>query len=306
MHTIVAAIWLAPDVRQLDVVAPRVAAKWQPGQFIILRVHDRGERIPLTVVETNHSNGTIRLIVQGVGKTTRLLNSLEVGQAILDVVGPLGTPTPLEGNGRVVVVAGGVGAAIALPIARAVRRVGRPVRAILGARNRERVILEEEFRAAVDALDIVTDDGSAGRAGLVTDVLSNLLAQPSEPAVGQVFAIGPVAMMRAVAEVTRPCRIPTLVSLNAIMVDGTGMCGGCRVIVGGAARFACVDGPDFDAHQVDFDVLAMRNRMYQAQETVARERFAQDPGRDLARVDELCRLAQVHPEVSRLARPEES
>lgn len=262
---------LARDVRALRVQAPRIARKQRAGQFVIVRVHDRGERIPLTIAAADPGAGSITLVVQGIGKTTRLINSLSAGEGLLDVVGPLGQPSEVARFGHVVVIGGGVGTAIAWPTARAFREAENRVTSILGARTRELVILEEELRAVSQDLHVVTDDGSHGQRGVVTDVLERRLADG--PRVDRVLAIGPVPMMRAVAEVTRPHAIPTIVSLNALMVDGTGMCGGCRVIVGGESRFACVEGPEFDAHQVDFGVLAQRNACYRDAERAALEAF---------------------------------
>ena len=287
--------WLGPNVKRLEVRAPRIAAKQQAGQFVIVRVHEHGERIPLTIADGDTSRGTITLIVQGIGKTTQLINSLETGQAILDVVGPLGVPSEIRVFGTVVVIGGGVGTAIAWPTARALKQAGNHVVAILGARTKELLIMEDEMRAVSDDLLIATDDGSYGRRGRVTDVLQELI-QGGSP-IDHVLAIGPIPMMRGVAEVTRPSAIPTTVSLNSIMVDGTGMCGGCRVLVGGQARFACVDGPEFDAHEVDFYVLAQRNNMYRAAERDALRRFTENPGRDLLRVEDECRLVAQCPEL---------
>ncbi|MBM3998310.1 MAG: sulfide/dihydroorotate dehydrogenase-like FAD/NAD-binding protein [Planctomycetes bacterium] len=299
MFEIVESRPLGPDVKRIVVRAPRVARKQLPGQFVIVRVHDRGERIPLTICDSDGGAGTITLIVQGIGKTTRLINALEAGQGLLDVVGPLGNPSEIRVHGRVVVVAGGVGVAIALPTARALKDAGNHVDAILGARAKDLVILEAELRAASHTCIVTTDDGSHGRRGLVVDPLREFLR--TGPPMDLVLAIGPIPMMRSVAEATREAAIPTVVSLNSIMVDGTGMCGGCRVVVGDQARFACVDGPEFDAHQVDFGVLAQRNAMYRDAERVALERFREHPERDLERVprpldSEPCRLAQRHPE----------
>lgn len=299
MFKIVEAAWLAENVKRFEIQAPRVASKQQAGQFVIVRIHQHGERIPLTIASSDPERGTVSLIVQGVGKTTRLLNSLEAGQFVLDVVGPLGKPSDIRQYGTVGVVAGGVGTAIVLPIARELKRAGNRVLAILGARNKSLVILEDELRAAANELYVTTDDGSYGQRGLVTDKLRELIDR--EP-IDHVFAIGPIPMMRGVAEVTRSCEIPTTVSLNSIMVDGTGMCGGCRVLVGGESRFACVDGPEFDAHQVDFDVLAQRNAMYRASERDALKRFEQHPQEDFDEVESNCRLAQEHPEL--VAQPE--
>lgn len=259
---------LGPGVKQFEIEAPRIARKQRAGQFVILRVHETGERIPLTIKASDPSRGTITIVVQAVGKTTTLLNALGEGDAILDVVGPLGKPSEIELYGRCVVIGGGVGTAIALPTARALHDAGNHVVAILGARTKELLLLENEVRASSDELFVMTDDGSYGERGLVTDKLRELIEMQN---VDYVLAIGPVPMMRAVAETTRPRAIRTVVSLNAIMVDGTGMCGGCRVLVGGESKFACVDGPEFDAHAVDFKVLMQRNAMYREQERAAME-----------------------------------
>lgn len=285
---IVEARFLAPDVKRFIVLAPRVAQRQSPGQFVIVRLHRQGERIPLTIADSDNERGTITLIVQGVGKTTRLMNRLASGDAILDVVGPLGRPSEIEFLGNVMVIGGGVGTAIAYPTARASARAGNRVLAILGARTRDLVILEDEMREVTASLWITTDDGSYGERGLVTDCLCRLIDEGLE--LHQVLAIGPIPMMRAVAEATRARKIPTVVSLNSIMVDGTGMCGGCRVRIGGESRFACVDGPEFDAHQVDFEVLARRNTQYREAEGLALERFEANPDAELQRVREDCRL----------------
>lgn len=297
MFPITNSAWLAPNIKQFEVVAPRIARKQRAGQFVIIRLHEQGERIPLTIAGANPAAGTISLIVQGVGKTTKLMNSLETGDAILDVVGPLGVPSDTRKFGNVIVVAGGVGAAIAYPTARGLSLAGNQVTSILGARTRELVLLEQAFAEVSVELLITTDDGSYGERALVTDKLRELIGSRK---VDAVFAMGPIAMMRAVAEVTRPPAIHTVVSLNSIMVDGTGMCGGCRVLVGSESKFACVDGPEFDAHLVDFEVLAQRNRMYTAAETRALAAFEADPAKDLSRARESCRLAEKHPEVALL------
>jgi len=297
MFKILATQWLGTDVKRFEIDAPRIAAKQQAGQFVIVRVHDHGERIPLTIADSDPEAGTITLVVQGIGKTTRMLNALEAGQCLLDVVGPLGNPSEIRKFGTVVVVGGGVGTAIAWPVARALKQAGNRVLTILGARPKQLHILESELRAVSEQLFIMTEDGSYGDRGLVTDKLQELLDDGER--IDLVLAIGPIPMMRGLAEVTRPRGIATTVSLNSIMVDGTGMCGGCRVLVGGKARFACVDGPEFDAHQVDFDVLAQRNATYRAAERNALERFEQDPQRDLERVEQQCRLVEQHPELER-------
>lgn len=294
MFEITDATWLAENVKRFKIKAPRIARKQQPGQFVIVRIHEHGERIPLTIADSDPDAGTITLIVQGVGKTTRLMNSLSTGEFVLDVVGPLGKPSENQLYGNVAVVAGGVGTAIVLPIARALTQAGNYVVAIQGARTRSLIILEDELRSAVEDLFITTDDGSYGQRGMVTDQLQRLIAARH---IDMVLAVGPIPMMRGVAEVTRPHGIPTTVSLNSIMIDGTGMCGGCRVIVGGEPRFACVDGPEFDAHLVDFDILCQRNAMYHASEQESLQRYQAHPETDRADVDALCRLAAQHPEL---------
>jgi ferredoxin/flavodoxin---NADP+ reductase len=281
MFTILETRPLATDVKLLRLEAARIAGKRQAGQFVILRVHERGERIPLTIADSDPERGSITLVVQGVGKTTRLLNSLRVGEQVLDVVGPLGRPSEIARFGTACVIGGGVGAAIAYPTAVALKRAGNRVISILGGRTRSLVVLEAEIRATSDALFVTTDDGSFGEKGLVTDRLRALL---DEERIDYVLAIGPIPMMRAVAETTRPHAIRTVVSLNSVMVDGTGMCGGCRVSVGGESRFACVDGPEFDAHQVDFQNLANRNAMYRQMEARSLREFLDHPERDLALV----------------------
>lgn len=263
MFPIVAARVLGPGVKQFEVAAPRIARKQRPGQFVIIRLDDTGERIPLTIRGSDPAAGTITLVVQAIGKTTHQLNGLEAGDSILDVVGPLGKASEIDLYGTVVVIGGGVGTAIALPTAAAMHDAGNRVISILGARTRDLLILEDEVRAASDDVFVMTDDGSYGQRGLVTDKLREVLAAQK---VDFVLAIGPIPMMRAVAEVTREPRIKTVVSLNSIMVDGTGMCGGCRVAVDGEPRFACVDGPEFDAHKVDFAALADRLTAYRDHE----------------------------------------
>ncbi len=252
-------------VTLITVSAPQVAKKALPGQFIILRVDEYGERIPLTIADYDRVNGTVTVIFQKVGFTTRLLGEKNVGDDILDFVGPLGRPTEIpEGTRRVCVVGGGVGCAIAYPQAKGLHEAGIPVDVIVGFRNKDIVILEDEFRAACDELYITTDDGSYGEKGFVTNKLQSLIE--GGKGYDLVIAIGPVPMMKFVSKTTEPFGIKTLVSLNPIMVDGTGMCGGCRVSVGGETKFACVDGPDFDGHQVDYDELMNRNTIYREKE----------------------------------------
>jgi ferredoxin/flavodoxin---NADP+ reductase len=295
MFPIVEARFLAPDIKRFTIEAPRIARKRKAGQFVILRLHNHGERIPLTIADSEPEAGTITIIVQGIGKTTKLLNMLEAGDAVLDVVGPLGNPSDVERYGTVVVIGGGVGAAIAYPTAKAMKQAGNHVISILGGRSKELVILESEIGAISDELLISTDDGSHGEKGLVTDRLRALIE--AGRAIDFVLAIGPVRMMQAVAETTRPHHIKTVVSLNAMMVDGTGMCGGCRVLTAHGVRFACVDGPEFDAHLVDYDLLVRRNRTYVKSEADSLQRFMANPQHDLDLVHESCRLEQKHPEV---------
>jgi len=269
MYRILAAERLAPTVARLVVDAPLVARKHQAGHFVIVRTGADGERVPLTIVEADAERGTITVIVQAVGKSTKAIVALEAGDALADVLGPLGNPTPIERHGEVACIGGGVGVAELLPIARALGAAGNTVHVIVGGRTRELVILEDEMAACAQSLVITTDDGSHGRKGIVTDALRELIARRP---IDAVYAIGPLPMMKAVAEVTRPASIPTIASLNAIMVDGTGMCGGCRVRVAGEMMFACVDGPEFDAHAVDFDELIRRNGAYRDLEHLADER----------------------------------
>lgn len=270
MYQIVKKRALNATVTLMEVEAPHIARKAQAGQFIIFRVDEQGERVPLTIADYDREKGTVTIIFQIVGASTKLLNTLEEGGLILDFVGPLGVPTHISPDTkRVCVIGGGVGTAIAFPQAKALHNAGIQVDMIAGFRSREIVILEEEMRAVTDNLYLMTDDGSYGEKGLVTDKLKALVDAGNT--YDLVIAIGPVIMMKFVAETTRPYGIKTLVSLNPIMIDGTGMCGGCRVSVGGKMKFACVDGPDFDGHEVDFDELMHRNAFYKEQETVARE-----------------------------------
>jgi len=270
MFLIREARWLATDVRWIEVEAPRIAARHKAGHFVIVRPVENSERIPLTVASVDRVAGTIMLVVQRVGTTTRRLCGLEPGEAIQDVVGPLGKPTEIKNFGHTVLVGGGVGTAVIYPQAIALKNAGNRVSAIIGGRSKPYVILEKELAEVCDTVYPCTDDGSYGYAGMVTGKLGELIGDPAEK-VGAVLTAGPVAMMKAVAELTRPPAIPTVASLNPIMVDGTGMCGGCRVMIEGTMMFACVDGPEFDAHKVDFDELSDRLRAYRAQERAALE-----------------------------------
>jgi len=271
MFKILQAALIAPGIKRFLIEAPRIARKHEAGQFVILRLDEHGERIPLTIESADKERGTITIVVQAVGKTTYQLNALNEGDEIQDVVGPLGKPSVIESFGTVVVVGGGVGTALAYPTTVALKRAGNRILTILGGRNRDLVILEEEMRAASDILYVTTDDGSYGEKGLVTDKLRQLLA--SDEKIQLVLAVGPVPMMKAVADLTREKGIHTVVSLNPIMIDGTGMCGGCRVLVGGKSQFACVDGPEFNAHEVNFEVLMQRNRMYREAERRSLEEY---------------------------------
>lgn len=251
---------LNPTVTLMEIEAPLVARKAEPGQFIILRVTSDGERIPLTVADYNREAGTITIIFQIVGATTALLNQKEEGEFISDFVGPLGRATHTEGLKKVAVVGGGVGCAIAYPVAKKLHELGCEVHSIVGFRNKDLLILEDEFRAASKELIIMSDDGSVGEKGLVTDALKKLIEAGNQ--YDEVIAIGPLIMMKFVCKLTKEYGIKTVVSMNPVMIDGTGMCGGCRLSVGGEMKFACVDGPEFDGHLVDFDEAMDRSRMY--------------------------------------------
>lgn len=264
MNRIVSKQVLAPAITRFEIEAPLIARKRQPGQFVILRVHEGGERIPLTIADADPERGTITLIVQRVGHTTTELSALREGEAVLDLCGPLGSPTHIEKFGNAVVVGGGVGTAVVYPIAKGLKAAGNTVWAIVGAQSEPLLLLEEELRSFCDEVAITTDDGSKGFKGFVSALLQEWIHN-GRP-IDYVMAAGPVPMMRAVCEVTRPAGVKTVVSLNPIMVDGTGMCGGCRVSVGGEAKYTCVDGPEFDGHLVDFDLLIRRLRMYRPQE----------------------------------------
>lgn len=260
---------LNPTVTRMVVEAPLVARNAQPGQFVILRVDQQGERIPLTIAGYDRKAGTVTIIFQLVGASTLALDRLNPGDAIQDFAGPLGTPSHTEGLKKVAVVGGGVGCAIALPVAQKLHDQGAVVHAIVGFRSKDLVILREEFQAASEKLLLMTDDGSAGQKGLVTDALKELIESGEQ--YDQVIAIGPLVMMKFVCALTKQYDLPTVVSMNPLMVDGTGMCGGCRLTVGGTMRFACVDGPDFDGHQVDFDEAIARAGIYRPHEQQARE-----------------------------------
>lgn len=266
---------LNPAVKLLEVEAPYIARKAEPGQFIILRVREDGERIPLTIADYDRDKGTVTIIFQEVGKTTELLGAMAQGDRILDFVGPLGTASHLEGYKKAAVIGGGLGTAIAYPQAKKLYNLGTEVDVITGFRNKSLIILEEELKAVSTRLFTATDDGSNGNKGFVTDILKKLIEDGNKYDV--VIAIGPLIMMKMVSLLTKQYGIKTLVSMNPVMIDGTGMCGGCRITVGGETKFACVDGPDFDGHEVDFDEAMRRQTMYKYQEKKSLE-------------DHICRL----------------
>ena len=260
MYRIVRKEALKPTVILYEIEAPMVAKKAEPGQFIILRVDENGERIPITIHDYDREKGTVTIIVQTVGATTEKLSHKQQGEFIQDFVGPLGRPTETEGKKKVCVFGGGVGCAIAYPVHKKFHDCGAEVHAVVGFKNKDVVILEDKFKSASDVMKLVTDDGSYGEKGLVTDALKQLIEEGNQ--YDEIFAIGPAIMMKFVSKTTEPYGIPTTVSMSPIMVDGTGMCGGCRLTVGGETKFACVDGPDFDGHKVDWDESLKRGKMY--------------------------------------------
>lgn len=266
-HIIIDRLDLSPQVKQIKVYAPEIAEKAQAGQFVMLRICDECERIPLTLVEWDRAEGSITLIFQEVGLSTKRLGTLQVGDEILNVAGPLGNPSVIRNYGLAAVVCGGVGTAAAYPIAKALKEAGNTVVSIVGARNEALLILEQEMRGVSDEFYISTDDGSRGHKGFVSDVLKSLIDKKYSFDI--VYAIGPPMMMKTTSEVTRPYGIKTVVSLNPIMVDGMGMCGACRVSVGGLTKFACIDGPEFDAHSTNFEELIKRLRVYPSEEKLA-------------------------------------
>lgn len=271
MYKIVQKEVLAPTIIKYVIEAPYVAPKRKAGNFVIIRVEETGERIPLTLVDSDKAKGTVTLIVQAIGKTTRALALKNVGDSILDLMGPLGNPTPLEHGKTIACIGGGVGTAELYPITKALKEAGNKIYTIVGARSKELVILENEMKSVSDEFYITTDDGSYKRKGFVTDQLKELL--DANLGIDMVYAIGPLPMMKAVSNLTKPYKVRTVVSLNAIMVDGTGMCGGCRVSIKGQMKFACVDGPEFEAHEVDFDEMLARNRSYAGMEKESIARF---------------------------------
>lgn len=269
MHKIVSSEQIAPDIQRIRIEAPKIARKRKPGQFIVLRVREGGERIPLTIVDSDPEEGTITLVIQGIGKSTKEINSLKAGETIEDLAGPLGMPSHIENFGTAVVIGGGVGTGVAFPTAYAIKQAGNHTIGIVGARTKELVVLEDEMEQICDELYVTTDDGSYGFHGFVTQKLQELIDEGRQ--IDFVLAVGPLPMMRAVANLTRPYGIKTVVSLNPVMIDGIGMCGGCRATVGDETVFVCVDGPEFDGHLVDFDELTKRNRAYAGQEKQSME-----------------------------------
>jgi ferredoxin/flavodoxin---NADP+ reductase len=266
---------LAQSVTKYIIEAPYVARKRKAGNFVIIRVDETGERIPLTLVDSDPKTGTITLIVQALGKTTKALALKNEGEFIQDVMGPLGNPTPIETGKTIACVGGGVGTAELYPITKALKDAGNTIYTIVGARSKELVILEQEMGGVSDQFFVTTDDGSYKRKGFVTDQLKELL--DANLGINMVYAIGPLPMMKAVTQLTKPYQVRTLVSLNAVMVDGTGMCGGCRVTVNGKMKFACVDGPEFEGHEVDFDEMLLRNRSYTDMEKISIDHFLEEP-----------------------------
>jgi ferredoxin--NADP+ reductase len=271
---------LGLQVHEYVIEAPEIAQTAKAGQFIVLRLHDRGERIPLTISDRDPATGTVTIVVQEVGKTTREMGDrFQAGDSVLDFVGPLGGPSEIDNYGEVICVGGGVGIAVIYPIARALNEAGNRVIGIIGARSKERLIYVDKMQSVCDELHVVTDDGSAGRKGFVSDPLRELLT--SNGKVDRVWVIGPTIMMKVCSDITREFSVPTIVSLNSIMIDGTGMCGGCRVEIDGEANFACVDGPEFDGHKVNFDLLMERQKFYAEEERLALERYLDSQkGRD--------------------------
>lgn len=267
---------LAQQIKMFELEAPEIARKAQPGQFVVLRVNEEGERIPLTVADALPEKGVLVIVFQEVGKSTMLLGTLKEGDVILDLIGPLGKPSEIERFGTVVCVAGGVGTPEIFPVARALKRAGNRVISIIGFRKKELVLMEEEMRSVSDELIIATDDGSYGVKGFVSDVLRTVLNRGEK--VDRCFAVGPVVMMKVVSLLTKEYGVPTVVSLNPIMLDATGMCGVCRVEVGGETKFACVDGPEFDGHKVNFDQLMARLKTYVNEEKLALDLFLSSSG----------------------------
>jgi len=281
MPKVVENVQIGPQNWKMRIEAPKLVRKARAGQFVVIRVNERGERIPMSIAGLDRDNGLLTIVYQIVGKTSALMTTVPAGGEILDCVGPLGLPSHVDNWGTAVLVGGGIGIAPIYPIAQEWKKAGNRLITIIGARSKNILFYEEEHRAVADELHVCTDDGSYGHPGFVSDMLKKIL--DSGEKIGMIMAIGPVPMMRVVADLTRPYGIPTWVSLNPLMVDGTGMCGGCRVAVGDTTKFACVDGPDFDGHLVDFDLLTKRLNAYKEQEKVSFHRFLESPG---------CRLSE--------------
>jgi len=271
MYEIVKAEKLTPDVTRLEIAAPHIAKKAMAGQFVMLTVDEHGERIPLTMADFSAEKGTVTIAALEIGKTTKKLGTLKAGDKLFSLVGPLGLPTELKNYGTVVCVGGGIGLALMYPVVRSLKQAGNRMVSIIGAKNKDLLIYEDEIAKVSDELHVCTDDGSKGHHGFVSDVLKKLIDDKVK--VDEIYAVGPIIMMKVIANLTRPYNIHTVVSLNPIMVDGTGMCGSCRVIVDGKTKFGCVDGPEFDGHKVDFENLTARNRRYLAEETVSLQAF---------------------------------
>ncbi len=280
MTKVIDNVQIGPMVWKMRVHFPRLVAKAKAGQFVILRVNEQGERVPMSIAGIDRENGNLTIIYQVVGKTSALMTTVPDGGELSDLVGPLGEPSHVDKWGTACVVGGGIGIAPVYPIAQAYKEAGNKLITIIGARSKDLLFYEHEHKSIADELHVCTDDGSYGHHGFVSDVLKKLLDDGA--GISMIMAIGPVPMMRVVANLTRDYNVPTWVSLNPLMIDGTGMCGGCRVMVGNETKFACVDGPDFDGHQVDFDLLTSRLGAYKEQERVAMKRFLDSPGCQLA------------------------
>lgn len=270
MYKILHTVSLAPQVYEMVVKAPFIAAHAKAGNFVVLRIHQRGERIPLTIADSDSTSGTITLLFQALGKTTEELSTLKKGEGIRDIAGPLGHPTPIRRYGHCVIVGGGIGSATLFPILQELKKKRNRTTSILGARTKDLIVWEDKFRENSNRLILTTDDGSSGRMGLVTSALREVIERGK---VGIVFAVGPVRMMQAVSELTRPHGIKTLVSLNPVMLEGTGMCGACRVTIDGKTKFACIDGPEFDGHHVDFEEISQRLNFYKDEEHESLKKF---------------------------------
>ncbi len=281
MPKVIDNVELGPMIWKMRVEVPRLVAKAKAGQFVILRVQDEGERVPMSIAGLDRENGLLTIIYQVVGKTSALMTTVRAGGELSDCVGPLGLPTHIDNYGTAVVVGGGIGIAPVYPIAQAYKEAGNKVVSIIGARNKDLLFYEDEHKSVADEYYPCTDDGSYGHHGFVSDVLKRLLDEGRE--IGMIMAIGPVPMMRVVADLTKDYEVPTWVSLNPLMIDGTGMCGGCRVKIGEETKFACVDGPDFDGHLVDFDLLTSRLQAYKDQERRAMKKLLEDPNCKLTR-----------------------